>query len=65
MKCDQCAKAGKTIDAVAVCTVCEMAVCMEHTYEHEVQVTQRVSGWTSETAMPVLRERCSPLAISA
>lgn len=65
MKCYTCAKAGKTTDAVAVCTVCGMAVCMEHAHEREVQVTQRVSGWVSETAMQILCERCSKLAISA
>jgi hypothetical protein len=38
---------------------------MEHAHEREVQVTQRVSGWVSETAMQILCERCSKLAISA
>ncbi len=65
MNCYQCAKEGKKMEAVAVCTVCGMAVCMGHAHEREVQVTQRVSGWGSKTAMQVLCERCSKLAISA
>jgi len=30
MKCYVCAKMGKDTDAVAVCIVCGMGVCMEH-----------------------------------
>jgi hypothetical protein len=46
-------------DAVAVCTICGMRVCLAHLVEREVPITERVSGWASETAIVVLCERCA------
>jgi hypothetical protein len=38
MKCYVCAKMGKSEDAVAICIVCGMGTCMEHTIRREVEV---------------------------
>ena len=65
MKCYTCAKEGKTTEAVAVCAVCGMALCMDHAHEREVPVVQRTSGWAGTTTMHILCERCTKLAISA
>jgi len=37
MKCYVCAKMGKSTDAVAICIVCGMGTCMEHTIRREVE----------------------------
>ena len=62
MKCYTCAKDGMDRDAVAVCAVCGMALCMDHVHEREVPMVQRTSGWASQTAMHMLCERCAKLA---
>jgi hypothetical protein len=46
-------------DAVAVCSICGMGLCLAHLVEREVNITARVSGWASETTMVVLCERCA------
>ena len=38
MKCYVCAKMGKSTDAVAICIVCGMGTCMDHTIRREVEV---------------------------
>jgi len=38
MKCYLCAKEGKDRDAVAICIVCGMGVCMDHAIREEVSV---------------------------
>ncbi len=38
LKCYICAKSGKDTDAVAVCIVCGMGVCMEHARREETPV---------------------------
>lgn len=38
MKCYICAKEGKDTDAVAICIVCGMGVCMDHLVREEVEV---------------------------
>ncbi|NYT08293.1 MAG: DUF2180 family protein [Methanomicrobiales archaeon] len=38
MKCYVCAKDGRSTDAVAICIVCGMGTCMEHTIRQEMDV---------------------------
>jgi hypothetical protein len=38
MKCYMCAQEGKESDAVAICIVCGMGVCMDHLAREEVEV---------------------------
>jgi hypothetical protein len=38
MKCYICARDGKSTDAVAICIVCGMGTCMDHTIRREVEV---------------------------
>jgi hypothetical protein len=42
MKCYVCAKQGKDSDAIAICIVCGMGICMEHAIheEHDVLVEE-------------------------
>ncbi len=42
------------MDAVAVCAVCGMGLCMDHVVERET-----VAGWASEARMVVLCQRCA------
>ena len=49
----------KARDAVAVCSICGMGLCLAHLVEREVSLAGRVSGWASETSMVVLCERCA------
>jgi len=65
MKCYTHAKEGVNKEAVAVCAVCGMGLCLEHVIEREVPVVQRVSGWAAQTTMHILCERCSKLAVTA
>jgi hypothetical protein len=46
-------------DAVAVCSICGMGLCLAHLIEREVNITRRVSGWASEPSVVVLCERCA------
>ncbi len=59
MKCYAHAREGEDRDAVAVCAVCGMGLCMEHAVEREVPLVRRVSGWVGQTTMHVLCERCA------
>lgn len=59
MKCLVDARAGSERDAVGVCTVCGMGLCVDHLIEREVPLVKRGSGWASETAMVILCERCA------
>ncbi|MEM0203052.1 MAG: DUF2180 family protein [Archaeoglobaceae archaeon] len=38
MKCYICKQLGKDTDAVAICIVCGMGVCMEHSVREEIDV---------------------------
>lgn len=38
MKCYVCAKMGKSTDAVAICIVCGMGTCMDHTIRRDVEI---------------------------
>ncbi len=38
MKCYACAREGRDSDAVAVCVVCGMGTCMNHTIRKEVDI---------------------------
>ena len=38
MKCYICAKEGKDTDAVAICIVCGMGVCMDHLVREDVEI---------------------------
>jgi len=38
MKCYVCAKLGKTTEAVGICIVCGMGLCMEHAIREEREV---------------------------
>ena len=40
MKCYVCAKQGKDSDAIAICIICGMGICMDHAVyeEHDVLV---------------------------
>ena len=40
MKCYVCAKEGKDSDAVGVCIVCGMGLCMEHVIREDTEVWQ-------------------------
>jgi len=40
MKCYVCAREGKDTDAVAVCIVCGMGLCMDHAIRKETAVWQ-------------------------
>jgi hypothetical protein len=38
MKCYICAEQGKTSDAVAICIICGMGICMEHLVREETEL---------------------------
>lgn len=38
MKCYMCALEGKDSDAVAICVVCGMGLCMDHVIRDEVEI---------------------------
>ncbi|HBY97006.1 MAG: DUF2180 family protein [Ardenticatenaceae bacterium] len=59
MKCYVCAKTGETMDAVAVCAICGMGLCLDHAIEREIPLVQRVSGWASQSTMHILCKQCS------
>lgn len=47
MKCYICAKQGVEKDAVAICIVCEMGLCMGHAVK-EVMLVRDIINWDSE-----------------
>lgn len=65
MKCYEHAKQGVDKEAVAVCAICGMGVCMDHLIEREVPLVRAVSGWVSETAMQILCPRDARTATTA
>ncbi len=40
MKCYICDQAGKKTDAIAICIVCGIAVCKEHSVREQIPVTE-------------------------
>ena len=38
MKCYMCALEGKDSDAVAICIVCGMGLCMEHVIREDIEI---------------------------
>jgi hypothetical protein len=58
MKCYVDAKSGIEKDAVAVCAVCGMGLCMEHVHPHELPLQRWGSDWINQTAMQILCETC-------
>ena len=49
----------KARDAVAVCSICGMGLCLAHLVEREVSIAGRVSGFASETSVVMLCKRCA------
>lgn len=43
MKCYMCALDGKDSDAVAICVVCGMGLCMDHVIREEIESGREVS----------------------
>lgn len=46
MKCYMCALEGKDTDALAICIVCGMGICMDHLIREEVEI------WEGEFPFP-------------
>ena len=44
MKCYICNKAKKETDAVAICIVCGIAVCVEHQVREQYRLKRRTNG---------------------
>jgi len=42
MKCYQCAKSGVDTEAVVICIICGMGLCMDHLFREELLVTDIV-----------------------
>ncbi len=40
MKCYICNQSGKETDAIAICIVCGIAVCKEHSVREQIPVTE-------------------------
>lgn len=59
MKCYVCAKASQKSDAVAVCAVCGMGLCMDHAIERELPLVRRVSGWVDRKLIHILCASCA------
>ncbi|SHJ83168.1 Uncharacterized protein SAMN02745165_03296 [Malonomonas rubra DSM 5091] len=59
MKCYECAKDGNSSDAVAVCAVCGMGLCMDHAIEKDVPLVQRTSGWVDHKIIHILCSKCA------
>ncbi len=63
MKCYICKKAGKETDAVAICIVCGIAVCMEHQIREQVPVKETYKWGLGEEEvtlpMPLPRILCT------
>ena len=54
MKCYICAKEGKDTDAVAVCIVCGMGVCMDHAIREDVDLWEGGYPFPAEEMRKVL-----------
>ena len=44
VKCYECAKQGKDVDAVATCVICGMGLCMDHAIRENLPVVD-VIDW--------------------
>jgi len=51
MKCYMCAKEGKDTDAVAICIVCGMGLCMDHAIREEMPL------WEGGYPFPMKKEK--------
>lgn len=62
MECYVCAKLGKKTEAVGVCIVCGMGVCMEHAVRDDVEMWTGgypfPSATTRSTIPRILCEEC-------
>ena len=59
MKCYVCAKQGVDKDAVAICIVCGMGLCMGHAFKEELLVRDIIDWGFGEE-----RDRISPYPAS-
>ena len=59
MQCYVCAKAGKQTEAVGICIVCGMGLCMDHALREDVDL------WRGATRSPKRRPRRSCRAFCA
>ena len=59
MQCYVCAKAGKQTEAVGICIVCGMGLCMDHALREDVDL------WEGGYPFPKRRPRRSCRASSA
>ncbi len=48
MKCYQCAKKGVDTEAVVICIICGMGLCMEHLFREELLVSDIVDWGLGE-----------------
>ena len=48
MRCYQCAKEGVDKEAVAICVICGMGLCMEHLFREELLVADIVDWGLGE-----------------
>jgi len=44
MKCYICAQQGQTSDAVAICIVCGMGLCMQHVVHDDLPLTRETAA---------------------
>ncbi len=62
MKCYICDQAGKETDAIAICIVCGIAVCKEHSVREQIPVTETYKWGMGEEKvtlpLPVPRILC-------
>lgn len=60
MECYVCAKAGKKTEAVGICIVCGMGLCMEHALREDVDVWEGGYPFPSQKATkPLPRILCA------
>jgi len=61
MKCYLCALAQKDTDAVAICILCGMGVCMDHLVREELEIWEGGYPFTSKKMKRTLpRILCKP-----
>lgn len=53
MQCYMCAKAGKQTEAVGICIVCGMGLCMEHAIRDDVVLTATGQNVWAHTQEPI------------
>lgn len=59
MKCFMDAEKGVDKEAVAVCSVCGMGLCMDHVVRHELPIRRGGSDWVETATMQILCETCA------